>query len=185
MLLSREPLRANIEQKARIDDHDAALATALSLGAEDRGEIEQEDTYFSLGRYRIKLRESSDGQHCLIGYSRPDEPGARKSQFRLQPVENPESKRKLLAKTYGVKVVVRKWRRVFIFEGHVRIHVDRVEGLGDFIEFEGVLEDDYDEWAALLDLARLAHDFGLDERDMIATSYSTLIKDGQEIPQST
>ena len=185
MLLSREPLRSNVELKARIDDHEIAVATAVALGAVDKGEVEQEDTYFSLGRYRLKLRESSDGRHWLIGYSRPDNPDARKSQYRLQSVADPASKRRLLAKTCGVKVVVRKWRRLFLFEEHVRIHIDRVETLGDFVEFEAVLSDDYDEFSALLDVARLRHDFGLDERDLVATSYSTLIQQGRSVPSGT
>lgn len=199
MNLSREPLRANVELKARIDDRDAAIEVARALGAEDQGEEEQEDTYFSLGRYRLKLRESSSGKHWLIGYSRPDGPDARRSQYRLSPVKDPSAMRLLMSKQWGVKVVVRKWRRAFLWEGRVRIHVDRVETLGDFLEFEAVLpavpdedaapgpldDDAYDECTALLDVARLRHDFGIEERDLVSTSYSTLIQQSREIPSGT
>jgi len=199
MNLSREPLRANVELKARIDDRDAAIEVARALGAEDQGEEEQEDTYFSLGRYRLKLRESSSGKHWLIGYSRPDGPDARRSQYRLSPVKDPSAMRLLMSKQWGVKVVVRKWRRVFLWEGRVRIHVDRVETLGDFLEFEAVLpavpdedaapdpldDDAYDECAALLDVARLRHDFGIEDRDLVSSSYSTLIQQSREIPSGT
>ncbi len=202
MNLSREPLRANVELKARIDDRDAAIAVARALGAEDQGEEEQEDTYFSLGRYRLKLRESSTGKHWLIGYSRPDGAEARKSQYRLTPVEDPAGMRFLMSKQWGVKVVVRKWRRIFLWQGRVRIHLDRVETLGDFLEFEAVLpaaagdadgpsdggahdHAAYDECAALLDVARLRHDFGIEERDLVATSYSTLVQQSREIPSGT
>ena len=199
MNLSREPLRTNVELKARIDDRDAALDIARALGAEDQGEEEQVDTYFSLGRYRLKLRESSTGRHWLIGYSRPDGASARKSQYRLSPVKDPSGMRILMSKQWGVKVVVRKWRRVFLWEGRVRIHIDRVEMLGDFMEFEAVLpvdeaetadgvaydNDAYDECSALLDVARLQHDFGIEERDLIASSYSTLIQQSREIPSGT
>jgi predicted adenylyl cyclase CyaB len=202
MNLSREPLRANVELKARIDDRDAAIEIARGLGAEDQGEEEQEDTYFSLGRYRLKLRESSTGNHWLIGYSRPDGPDARKSQYRLSPVKDPSGMRFLMTKQWGVKVVVRKWRRVFLWEGRVRIHIDRVETLGDFLEFEAVLpvedadaeaETDgvdydnatYDECSALLDVARLQHDFGIQDRDLVSSSYSTLIQQSREIPSGT
>jgi len=189
MSLSREPLRANVELKARIDDRAAAIEIARSLGAEDRGEERQEDTYFSLGRYRLKLRESSTGKHWLIGYSRPDGPDARKSQYRLSPVKDPSGTRLLMAKQWGVKVVVRKWRHLLLWEGRVRIHLDRVETLGDFLEFEAVLSDegagDYDECAALLDVARLRHDFGIEDRDLVASSYSTLVQQSREIPSGT
>ena len=188
MQLSREPLRANVELKARIDDRAAALETARRLGAVDQGEERQEDTYFSLGRYRLKLRESSSGRHWLIGYSRPDAPDARKSQYRLQPIADAAATRRTMSKQWGVKVVVRKWRHVLLWNGRVRIHVDQVETLGDFIEFEAVLPADdaeYDECAALLEVARLAHDFGIQERDQVATSYSALVKQASELPTGT
>ncbi len=188
MNLAREPLRANVELKARIDDRDAASDIARGLGAEEEGERRQVDTYFSLGRYRLKLRETSNGEAWLIGYSRPDSPDPRKSQYRLTPVEDADGTRKLLGKQWGVKVIVRKWRQVFIWQNRVRIHIDQVETLGDFLEFEAVLDPDdpeYDEGAALLDVSRLVHDFGIADRDLVSTSYSTLVQNGQEIPSGT
>ena len=187
MQLSREPMKANVELKARIDDREAAIEVANRLGAAEVGEERQEDTYFSLGRYRLKLRESSSGENWLIGYSRPDGPDARKSQYRLTKVTDPAATRSMMAKQWGVKVVVKKWRRLFLWEGRVRIHIDQVETLGDFLEFEAVLapDDGYDECAALLDIARLRHDFGIEDRDLIATSYSTLIKQSNQIPSGT
>lgn len=208
MQLSREPMKSNVELKARIDDRDAVIDVARRLGAVDMGEERQEDTYFSLGRYRLKLRESSNGEHWLIGYSRPDGPQARKSQYRLTKVTDPDGTRFLMSKQWGVKVVVTKWRRVFLWQERVRIHVDKVETLGDFVEFEAMLSSAsvdssgapsetpsgtpkcgdalaYDECAALLDLARLRHDFGIAERDLIATSYSTLVKQSNQIPSGT
>ena len=69
----------------------------------------------------------------------------------------------------------------------MRIHIDQVESLGDFLEFEAVMapDDGYDESAALLDVARLRHDFGIEDRDLIATSYSTLVKQSNQIPSGT
>ncbi len=188
MNLSREPLRANVELKARLDDREAALATARRLGGEDQGEERQEDTYFSLGRYRLKLRESSTGRHWLIGYSRADSPDARKSQYRITPVDDPAAVRRTMSAQWGVRVVVRKWRHVFLWNGRVRIHVDRVETLGDFLEFEAVLDPNdpaYDECAALLDVARLAHDFGIEERDLVPVGYATLVQESLRTPSGT
>jgi len=185
---SATPLRANVELKARLADPDEAVATALALGAEDRGVDEQTDTYFSLGRERLKLRESSTGSHWLIRYSRPDSPEARKSSYRLLPVSDPGAMRAMFERQWGTRAVVRKSRRLFLWEGRVRIHVDRVEGLGDFLEFEAVLDPDrpsYDEAAARLDVARLAHDFGIDDADLVPTSYSTLVLESGGTPSGT
>ena len=175
-------------RNARTSSAVSRVEIARSLGAEDQGEEQQEDTYFSLGRYRLKLRETSRGDHRLIGYSRADDPEARKSQYRMTPVGSPSSMKLLLSKQWGVKVVVKKTRHLFLWEGRVRIHLDHVESLGDFLEFEAVLSEDdpdYDECAALLDVARLRHDFGIEESDLIATSYSALAQQSNEIPSGT
>ena len=189
MNLSASPLRANVELKSRLRDRDAALATARGLGAADLGEEQQTDTYFSLGIERLKLRESSSGVHCLIRYSRPDRPDARKSQFRLMPVKDPGSFKSILSRQWGAKAVVRKTRHAFLWQDRVRIHVDRVERVGEFIEFEALLDGDarpgYDEAAATLDVARLAHDFGLAPEDYVATSYSNLVLEAADVPSGT
>lgn len=185
---SRDPLRENVELKARLRDPAAALAVCRSIGALDQGDEEQVDTYFTMGRQRLKLRESSSGRHWLISYARPDRPDVRKSQYRLRAIPNPGAIKATLVRQWGVKCVVRKVRRVWMWQGRVRIHLDRVERLGDFIEFEAVLSPespDYDAASAALDVERLRHDFGLSGRDLVATSYSTLVAEGQGAPAGT
>ena len=51
----------NVELKARDPDPARTLERALALGAEDRGEIRQRDTYFAGARGRLKLREQQTG----------------------------------------------------------------------------------------------------------------------------
>ena len=46
----------NLELKARDADPARSLERALAIGAEDRGEIAQRDTYFARVRGRLKLR---------------------------------------------------------------------------------------------------------------------------------
>lgn len=186
--LLRAPLMSNLELKARLEDLDAAAEACVRLGAQDQGEEVQTDTYFSLGRYRLKLRESSTGNHLLIGYSRADSHEARRSQYRIAPVVAPRSVRSTLERQWGVKAVVRKTRRLFLWEGRVRIHLDRVDQIGTFLEFEALLDGAdpaYDQDAAHLDLARLSHDFGIDDRDLVDTSYSTLVRAAAETPAGT
>jgi hypothetical protein len=54
------PLR-NLELKARDADPRRSLELALALGAEDRGEIEQRDSYFARARGRLNPREQEPG----------------------------------------------------------------------------------------------------------------------------
>jgi adenylate cyclase class 2 len=187
MDLTRAPLASNVELKARLDKPAYAVDVCKRIGAVDKGVIEQIDTYFTLGRHRLKLREQSDGTNCLIGYSRPDRPEARRSQYRLAPIENAGAMKAMLSRQWGVKVVVKKERRWFLWEGRVRIHLDLVEGLGTFLEFEAVIDSvpGYDEDAALLDIARLSHDFGLTQRDLVAGSYASMVKATDTTPAGT
>ena len=51
----------NVELKARDPDRARSLERALAVGADDRGELWQRDTYFAGARGRLKLREQEPG----------------------------------------------------------------------------------------------------------------------------
>jgi predicted adenylyl cyclase CyaB len=93
----------------------------------------------------------------------------------LIEVHEPTELKDALGSVLGVQVVVSKTRRLFIFEG-VRIHLDRVEDLGDFIEFEGVAADGGDPsgFAELLDSLRRS--FAIRDEDLLRESYSDLLR---------
>jgi predicted adenylyl cyclase CyaB len=168
------PRRANVELKARYPDRDRGREVAERLGARRVSVEVQTDTYFSTGAYRMKLRESSLGRHWLIGYSRPDRTGSRKSSYRLLPVPDPAEKRRILATSMGVKATVVKERELWLL-GPTRIHLDRVEGLGDFLEFEVVMEDGLTEEEGHRIVRELRAEFGIADEDVIAGSYSDLV----------
>ena len=97
------------------------------------------DTYFRTRAGRLKLRESSLSGGELIPYLRPDAGGARRSDYRVIPVDDPPGVKALLTELLGVHRVVVKQREIFL-AGNVRIHLDRVEGLGTFLELEAVFD---------------------------------------------
>ncbi len=168
-------LRANVEIKARVRDPRELRRRALELAERRVGLDEQTDTYFRVPRGRLKLRESllSGGQ--LVPYLREDAPGPRRAEYRVVPVEEPESLRALLATLLGVHRVVRK-RREILLVGNVRIHLDQVEGLGHFMELEAVQDGSP---AALGDQAAKLHELmaklGVDEADLVPVSYEALV----------
>jgi homotetrameric cytidine deaminase len=129
--------RRNIELKAIDPDPERSLAVCRELGAEDRGVLRQRDTYFRTRAGRLKLREEEPGGATLIQYDRPDAAEARESRYRLSPVPEPDALRASLDAALGTLVVVDKARHLFLWDG-VRIHLDTVEGLGTFVELEGV-----------------------------------------------
>jgi len=161
--------------KARDRDPTRSLEVCQELGAEDRGTLIQRDTYFEVPRGRLKLREERDAPATLIAYERPDLAGNKESRYRLVEVPDPANLRAALESVLDVTVVVSKSRRLFIHEG-VRIHLDHVEDLGDFIEFEGVAAADEDpaRFETLLD--DLRGSFGIREQDLRREGYSDLLR---------
>ena len=150
-------------------DPERSLAVVREMGAEDRGVLRQRDTYFRAREGRLKLREEEPGETVLIQYDRPDAAVARESRYRLVPVPDPEGLKAALDAALGTLVVVDKERHLLLWEG-VRIHLDRVAGLGTFLELEGVAQPDSDLSAERDKVARLSDALGV--REVLSDSYS-------------
>ena len=161
--------RRNVELKAVDPDPARSLAAARELGAEDRGSLRQRDTYFRTRSGRLKLREEEPGGATLIQYDRPDAAQARESRYRLSKVPDPDELRASLDAALGTLVVVDKERRLLLWDG-VRIHLDTVQGLGSFVELEGVAPEDSDLQAEHEKVARLGE--ALQIGDVLTDSYS-------------
>ena len=146
---------------------------ARSLSSEDHGVLVQRDTYFYVPKGRLKLREQEGDTAHLIAYERPDEIAPRESRYRIVAVADPEGIKAALSAALGVRTVVAKERRLFLWKS-VRIHLDQVEGLGSFIEFEAVAPPDSDLLREQGQVEFLRETFEIDERDLIAASYSDL-----------
>ena len=168
----------NVELKARDPDPARTLERALAVGADDRGEIRQRDTYFSGARGRLKLREQETGGSPLwdelIEYSRADSTDARTSTYRRVPVADVAPLREALDAAYGTLGTVTKRRRLLLWEG-VRIHLDEVEGLGSYVELEAVAEVGSDLSGEHDKVERLREELGIEDRHLVATSYSDLL----------
>lgn len=131
----------NIEIKARIDSVELLAARAAVLADSGPVEIQQDDTFFHCDRGRLKLRMFSPDAGELIFYRRADQTGPKESFYVRSPTASPATLREALALAWGQSGRVRK-RRLLFMAGRTRIHLDRVEGLGDFLELEVVLRDD-------------------------------------------
>jgi homotetrameric cytidine deaminase len=164
----------NIELKASDPQPGRTVERALELGAEDRGEIVQRDTYFARARGRLKLREQEPGAAELIQYRRVDAADARESEYRRVPAGEAEALRDALDAALGTLVVVEKRRRLLLWE-NVRIHVDEVELLGSFVELEAVAAPDADLDAERVKVARLRRELEIADGALVAQSYSDLM----------
>ncbi len=167
-------VHTNLEIKARCPGLAPMRERARRVATVHVGLDRQTDTYFRTGTGRLKLRESSLAGGQLIPYLRPDTPGPRRSAYRVIPVSDPESLRDLLGRILGVHRVVRKEREIFLYE-NVRIHLDRVEGLGSFVELEAQLDGrEGDDAAARGRVAFLVRELGIQAEHLVAGSYEGL-----------
>lgn len=164
----------NVEVKARLRDPEGTRAAAQRLAGSPTALLEQEDTFFSAAKGRLKLRLLPDGRGELIAYERPDAPGPKTSRYEVVPVEDPARMKAALAAALGVRGVVRK-RRTLLLAGRTRIHLDTVEGLGDFLELEVVLGEDEPAEAGEAEARRLLHELGVDEADLLPGAYLDLL----------
>lgn len=170
----------NVETKARSDDLAALAARSAAAGATYEGRLEQTDTYFAVAGGRLKLREirhvRPDGEVVpsaeLISYERPDAPGVRVSDYDRTEVDDPAAVRLALEREHGVRAIVRKERELWLV-GRTRIHLDRVDGLGDYVELETVVGDGPLE-DARAEHERLLAELGIDESEGIGVSYVDL-----------
>jgi homotetrameric cytidine deaminase len=170
--------RVNVELKAADRDPETTATRCLALGATDRGELHQTDTYFLARRGRLKLRTDESAAE-LIAYTRPDHPDAAESTYVLAPVSAPEELADALEAALGTVVIVSKRRRLFLWEG-VRIHLDEVDGLGSFVEFEAVLPDAGDAETARGKVARLRAELAIEDDALISAGYADLLLDGPQ-----
>ena len=130
----------NVEIKARIeaDKFEDLRLRSGEMATDGPMELIQTDTFFGSHRGRLKLREFGDGSAELIFYERPDREGPKTSSYVRSTCPAPETMKEALAGSNGILGVVKKDREVFLVN-QTRIHLDRVEGLGTFLELEVVL----------------------------------------------
>ena len=163
----------NIELKCRLHDPAAARRVAEAVATQYLGVQEQTDTYFHCRTGRLKLREIAGAAAQLVAYARPDDQGPKASDYQLVAVPDPAALKAALAATLGVSTVVVKRREIFLHH-NVRIHLDEVQGLGSFLEFEAVLGPGLDDAAGTAQLAELSRRFALQPADLLCGSYAEM-----------
>ena len=164
----------NIELKARYAELKRAETIAQNLGAEFQWRQRQIDTYFNVANGRFKLRECEGREAELIAYERSNRPEARNSDYFIFRTENGSLLKQMLSSALGIKVVVAKDRSLYLLE-NIRIHLDEVERLGTFIEFEAVISENTQIEPSHKLLDQLYLDFELNDSLLVSLSYSDLL----------
>ncbi len=169
----RSPCR-NIELKARLHDPAAARQIAERLATAHLGVQQQTDTYYRCTVGRLKLRETEGQPAQLIGYMRPNELGAKASDYRIVEIADAKAIRAVLTETLGILAVVVKRRQIYLHH-NVRVHLDEVQRLGSFLEFEAVLSDGVDAETGRQQIAWLRDQFMITHADLVNNSYSDML----------
>jgi len=164
----------NIEIKARIDSIESLLPLAAKIASEGPTEILQDDTFFTCSNGRLKLRAFSEHEGQLIFYQRSDSAGPKESFYVISPTASPDTLRQALVLAYGEGGRVRKHRTLFLV-GRTRIHLDRVEELGDFLELEVVLAEGESNEIGISVAHELLEKLAVSPRQLVEEAYVDLL----------
>lgn len=164
----------NIEVKAHIPSIAALEPKVAALAQHGPELIEQDDTFFHCTHGRLKLRAFADGRGELIAYERPDALGPKTSNYLITPTANPDALRATLARALGEAGRVRKQRLLFLV-GRTRVHLDHVDGLGEFLELEVVLRDGEAAESGIDEAHTLLLELGVQPASLIAGAYIDLL----------
>lgn len=164
----------NVEIKARIESVQALASRAAAMASAGPTEIEQDDTFFRCEAGRLKLRAFPDGSGELIFYRRANERGPKESFYLCSATSTPDALRESLALAYGQAGRVRKHRTLYL-AGRTRIHLDRVEGLGDFLELEVVLAEGEAVEGGLKEAHALMQSLGIQQSQLVEAAYVDLL----------
>lgn len=110
----------------------------------------------------------------LIFYRRADEPGPKPSFYVHSETTDPDRLRAVLTDANGEVGRVRKHRTVFRI-GQTRVHLDRVDGLGEFLEVEVSVDDTLEYDAAVSEANRLLAVLGIEDSALVEGAYVDII----------
>ncbi|XP_045175178.1 uncharacterized protein LOC123536246 [Mercenaria mercenaria] len=170
---------SNVEIKARVKDVEHLKKLAAHFSGSEPTVIDQEDTFFNVPNGRLKLRKMKGQQSQLIFYKRSDETGPKSSDYNFFHTDDPESLETTLQSALGVKGKVKKIRLLYLV-GQTRVHVDNVEGLGNFMELEVVMKDGQSVEEGQAVANELMKKLDVHESDLISGAYMDLILNNKQ-----
>ena len=162
----------NLEAKFRLTDLGMARERAMAIGYTSRSVLRQRDTFFRVANGKLKLREE-DIRAILVHYGRKETNSLQHSTFEIVTIPDAEKTRTMLADALGVIAEVRK-ERILLMRTNVRLHLDRVEGLGEFGEIEAIIADGDDPEASRAAVDETLAALQIRRADLIDISYFEL-----------
>ncbi len=165
----------NLEIKAKYNDLQHAEKVAIQINAVKKWTRIQKDIYFVTPNGKLKLRVVDSAACDLIYYNRPDNKKAEISNYKIYKTQKPHELLEILTEFFSLDITVEKTRTLYIFK-NVRIHLDSVNQLGSFIEFEAVLDEKNDLNVSSDHLDFLSEKFNISDNQLVNTGYFELLK---------
>ncbi|XP_016910771.1 uncharacterized protein LOC107996959 [Apis cerana] len=166
----------NIEIKAKIDNPELKISRIVQLTKDNGIIMKQHDIFFKVAEGRLKLRKFEDGSGELIYYKRSNVFGPKLCDYEKVALDENACSgiANILIESNGSVGIVKKTRKVYMID-QTRVHIDDVEGLGNFLELEVILNDDQDIESG----EKIAHDLmsklDIKSEDLIANAYIDLL----------
>lgn len=165
-----------VELKVQVGGLAKVRDKLVRCGAARLSVLRQIDTYYAVPKGRLKFRETQgevDGK--LVYYERENVAEIRESLVFLITISQPKEFKRILDRILAIKTVVAKTREVYILEG-VRVHLDNVDGLGSFVEFERATSMDSKQHGRdMKQLEELGDRLGLALQNLEPLSYGDLV----------
>lgn len=165
----------NVEIKARIREWEPMRMRAAAIADGPCQIIEQHDVFFRTLRGRLKLRVLAPDRGYLVYYEREDAEGPKASNYMISETGDPASLEQVLGASLGVRGIVDKTRHLYTV-GQTRVHLDRVRGLGEFLELEVVLAPDQGIQQAIDVASETMRELGVLDRDLVEGAYIDLLE---------
>lgn len=172
-----------VEVKAPVADRDELRSRLRARGAELCEEREEADVYYDHPQRSfadtdeaLRIRETGTGTQVTYKGPRVDETTKTREEIDLAVAGAEQARALLLALGFEPAGRVVKHREVYRLD-ELTVTLDRVEGLGDFVEIETVVQEGVDE--AREAVLALAEELGLTETER--RSYlELLLEEGEE-----
>ncbi len=173
----------NVELKAELRDIAVARAICKSIRATYVLTFGQIDTYYRVPSGKLKKRETDGEPTEYIFYERPIRASAKLSQFTIYSEE--QARERFGSEPLPIWLTVKKMRELYM-HSNVRIHLDIVDTLGHFIEFEALVSRDHPIEQCRYSVASLRQQFQPVLGEQIDCGYADLMAqevDGTPLPR--
>lgn len=167
-------MKKNFEIKIKLPNPEKTkkLVRLLGKGKFPKRQTQtQEDIYYRVNSGRLKLRIIGGKKGNLIQYFRSNKTGKRVSKYVISETSTPKELNTILSSLYGILITVKKKREITILD-NVRIHLDSVIGLGNYLEIEIIFNSIRE---ARKRMESLINSLELDKQKFINVSYSDLL----------